>query len=314
MQSKPISKSCACLRGFHLMMKQKEIHIYSVSESNNQVDIVPKSNEITIMLDEQTKPSITSAKGTITLENPENKPIYLSQITPQSNNFILIPKVPIKINEVDFLGENVMKIQTNNNNNNVEIEKIKVQSHSVGTINNAIVKEIVFGPSSNLNIVGNVDMSDSIVDLSYNDNLFNANAIFSGELNSIPKSIFFNKRDFVYLDEADRFLIAESESSNFDCDEWAKSFRKGPFDSKFNDAECKEENNSKRLYAFVNHKKQDDNGNGLKGGEIAGIVIGVVIVVAAVVGCLVYIFVFKKKKYAESSEQVQIKKTLIGEF
>lgn len=289
-----------------LSEKMKEISIHSLTESSNQqVEIVPKSDEITITLDEQTKPSIAKAKGRITLESNKNEKIYLSQISPQSKNFILIPNVPVKIDEIDFSGENAMGIQTNNNNN-VEIEKIKVQPHSVGTINNAVIKSIVLGPSSSMNFVGNVDISDSIIDLPYNEESFNtaANAFISGDLKSIPKSIFFNARGFVYLDGIDRILIAESESSGFNCDEWENSFRKGPFNSKFNDAKCENLNdnkNMKRLYAFVNDNKQDDKGKGLNGGAIAGIVVGIVVVIVIVV-ILIYFFVIKKKKDKESSE------------
>ena len=291
-----------------LSEQMKEISIHSLTESSNQqVEIVPKSDEITITLDEQTRPSIAKAKGRITLESNKNEKIYLNQISPQSKNFILIPNVPVKIDEIDFSGENAMNIQTNNNNINVEIEKIKVQPHSVGTINNAVIKSIVLGPLSSMNFVGNVDISDSIIDLPYNEELFNtaANALISGDLKSIPKSIFFNARGFVYLDGIDRILIAESESSGFNCDEWANSFRKGPFNSKFNDAKCENLNennkNMKRLYAFVNDNKQDDKGKRLNGGAIAGIVVGIVVVIAIVV-ILIYFFVIKKKKDKESSE------------
>ncbi|KAK8892767.1 hypothetical protein M9Y10_030008 [Tritrichomonas musculus] len=291
-----------------LSEQMKEISIHSLTESSNQqVEIVPKSDEITITLDEQTRPSIAKAKGRITLESNKNEKIYLNQISPQSKNFILIPNVPVKIDEIDFSGENAMNIQTNNNNINVEIEKIKVQPHSVGTINNAAIKSVVLGPLSSMNFVGNVDISDSIIDLPYNEELFNtaANALISGDLKSIPKSIFFNARGFVYLDGIDRILIAESESSGFNCDEWANSFRKGPFNSKFNDAKCENLNdnnkNMKRLYAFVNDNKQDDKGKRLNGGAIAGIVVGIVVVIAIVV-ILIYFFVIKKKKDKESSE------------
>lgn len=83
-----------------------------------------------------------------------------------------------------------MNIQTTNNNNNeVEVEKTKIQSHSTGTISNATINNIVLGPFSNIKLAENVDISGSIIYLPFNNNMHNSQALISGELNSIPKSI-----------------------------------------------------------------------------------------------------------------------------
>lgn len=286
----------------------KEISINSNGKANKQVDIVTRSSEITITLDEQTNASLTNAKGIVTLENNDNKQLNLNQISPQMPNFTLIPKVPIKIQEVEFLGEQGMNIQASSSNS-VEVERVKIQAHSSGTINNATIKNILLAPLSSLRIVGNVDMSDSKIDLSYNNAAIGSTtqAPLSGELNSVPESIQFNLRDFEYLENNERFLIAESESPNFKCNDWVKVFKKGPFNSKLNDAECKEENNIdnkkvNRMFAFIKEDEKDDD-KGLNGGAIAGIVIAVVIVVGALIGVLVYFLVIKKRKDANESSE-----------
>lgn len=289
-----------------------EITISSNTKKSNIVEIVPKSQEITINLDDNTKASISNAVGQVTLDNADKKQINLNQITPNSEDFVLVPKVPVKIDEVDFTGQQGFTVKLDKENNNVEVEKVKIQAHSTGTINNVAIKNIVLGPESSLNIAGNVDMSQSNIDLPYNDKVTDSDlhASFTGELSSTPANIGFNQRDFQYFDENtnERFLIAESSSSKFKCDEWATAFKKGPFNSKFNDAECKPETvnneNIKRLYAFVkeNDKGKDNNNNkGLKPGEIAGIVIAAVVVVGAVIGILVYFLVIKKRKGSRQS-------------
>lgn len=90
-------------------------------------------------------------------------------MTPQSEKFIFIPNVPIKIEEADFLRKQAMRVQ-NSRENNFEVEKVKIQSNSDGRINNIKVNNIVFGPSSSLNITENVDMSQSSIDLPYTYN------------------------------------------------------------------------------------------------------------------------------------------------
>lgn len=294
------------------------ITISSKEGSNQIVDIIPKSDEITITLDQQTKASISDAKGIITLQNTDNQQINLNQIIPQSKDFTLIPNTPVKIEEVEFTGQQGLNIESTGNN--VEVEKIKIQAHSSGSINNAVIKNIVLGPLSSLNIDQNVDMTKSNIDLSYNNDAVGSDleAAISGVLETTPASISFNQRGFGYIAEKEndneRFLIAESASSKFNCDGWAELFRKGPFNSKFNDAECKDEKaknmkNTKRLYAIVKKEGGNDDGDedednkGLEPGAIAGIVIAVVVVVGVVIGLLVYFLVIKKRKNSENSTE-----------
>lgn len=108
-----------------------------------------------------------------------------------------------------------------------------------------------------------------------------------------------NKRGSHYFEETqETFLIAESSDNKFDCNKWADTFNKGPFNTKFNNEQCKNEYNNgvqvMRLYAFQSTK--DDNKKGLKPPAIAGIVIGVVIVVVVIIVIIVNFFGHKKEK------------------
>lgn len=47
----------------------------------------------------------------------------INVITPQSEKIILIPNVPIKIEEVDFLKKQAMRVQISRENN-FEVEKV----------------------------------------------------------------------------------------------------------------------------------------------------------------------------------------------
>lgn len=175
-----------------------------------------------------------------------------------------------------------------------------------------MIKNIVLGPESSLNIAENVDISKSKIDLPYNDKTIDSDlhTLFTGELSSTPADIGFNQRDFQYFEEnkKERFLIAESSSQQFNCNDWATVFKKGTFNSKFNDAECKSEEANKvkiqRLYAFVKENdngKEEDGNKGSKPGEIAGVVIAAVVVVGTVIGILVYFLVIKKRKGSNQS-------------
>lgn len=288
-----------------------EITINSNGESAKSIDIVPQAEEVTITLDEQTKASIQNAKGTITLNNGESKEITLNQVSPQSDKFTLISKVPIKIEEVDFSGQQGMNIQSTNKND-VKIEKVKIQSHSSGTINNAKINNIVLGLLSSLNIVDNVDMTDSSIDLPFNEQSSDSGskALLFGKLRSIPARIVFNTRDFKYFEVSDRFLVAESGESGFECDKWAETFRRGPFNSKFNDAECTNESvegkKVMRMYAFAKHSEDNNDKKPLSGGAIAGIVIACVVVVAIIIFVFIYFFVIKKKNSNENSSDEEV--------
>ena len=56
------------------------------------------------------------------------------------------------------------------------------------------VKNIVFGPSSSLNLASNVNISESSLDLGYND-APNLKAPITGELISVPKEIIISSRN-----------------------------------------------------------------------------------------------------------------------
>ena len=288
------------LIAFILPPESREITIDSTDETPKSFDIIPQAEEVTINLGVNTRASLQNAKGKVTINNNENKAIQLNSITPQSSDFTLISKIPTKINEVDFIGQQGLNVQSSSNNN-VEVGRMKIQSNSEGTINNLKVNNIVFGTSSCLNIAANVDMSESSIDLAYNDvpQAFDSKAPLSGDLTSVPNAIILNKRGSHYFEETqETFLIAESSDNKFDCNKWADTFNKGPFNTKFNNAQCKIEYNNgvqvMRLYAFQSTKNDDKKG--LKPPAIAGIVIGVVIVVVVIVVVIVYFLVIRKKK------------------
>lgn len=156
------------LIAFVLPRESSEITIDSTDETSKSFDIIPQAERVAINLSENTRASLQNAKGEITLNNKENKPIQLNSITPQSSSFTLISRIPTKINEVDFIGQQGLNVQPSGDNT-VEVGRMKIHSNSKGTINNLKINNIVFGTSSSLNIAANVDMSESSIDLAYNE-------------------------------------------------------------------------------------------------------------------------------------------------
>lgn len=203
-----------------------------------------------------------------------------------------------------------MSIKTENKK--VEVEKVKVQQNSVGTINNATINSIIFGYSSSLNIAGFVELVQSSIDLTYNNipQGKNTRAPLTGHLTKSPSEIIINAREDKYLEDDESFLIAESSDPQFECEEWKKTFLKGPFNSKFKDAYCiynYQNSNGERVNRMFAATELKSNGcknndkDKLPFGAIIGIVIGCVVIVALII-VLVVFAVVKKEMRAENSE------------
>lgn len=203
--------------------------------------IIPKADEVTITLSTKTLASIEAGKK-VTLKSENNEKLSLKQVSPKSQNFILASNVSIDIEEAVFSGNQGMDIQLTEEGTLINITNITVQQSSSGTINNAVITNIVLAPLSSLNIASNVDLSETSIDFPFNNDIENQEqAPLSGELGKSPRKIEINEREIQYLENKQKILIAESSSANFECNEWSKTFNKGPFNTKFTSSECKNE-------------------------------------------------------------------------
>lgn len=265
-----------------------------------EFSIVPKHEEVTVTLSTNTKASIDAEKKVI-LKSDNNEKISLKQVSPKSKEFVLASAVQIEIDDVVFSGNQGMDIQLEKSGS-ITITNVKIQARSTGTINNAAIKNIVLAPLSNLNIISNVDLRDTSIDFPFNEEFGNQEkAPLIGDLGKSPKSIVLNPRGFQYLENKQKVLIAESSSTDFKCDEWSKTYNKGPFNTKFTTSECSTEEKDgvkiQRLYATTKSKDK-----GIPPGGIAGIVIACVVVVAVAI-ILIYFFVIKKKTQEPSENE-----------
>ena len=234
----------------------------------------------------------------------------MNEVQPSSENFVLIPEIPVPIEAVDFGGGKTASLVVNSNKK-VEIKSVTVQQTGKAIINNAVINGIVsLGFSSSIEVDQKVDLTSATLEVPYSESYsqgWSDKAPINGYFGSIPKSIIIKNRATGEVLAEERILIAES-FQEFCTDEWISRIENQATGTKIDEYKCINGELSsngreiKRLYGQQKPpSKPGKDGNKLSAGAIAGIVIAVVVVVGAIIFALVYFLVIKKKKQLNES-------------
>ncbi|OHT00515.1 hypothetical protein TRFO_32745 [Tritrichomonas foetus] len=214
----------------------------------------------------------------------------ISNVLLEQNESLVIKSknenVPIYLSNLELYNSPYFKA----NSSDLHIYNIIVQQGSTPTVEDCIVlKEIITGLNTSLNLGQNVNLSSAVSCILYNTGIVSERAAFTGNLSNPPSKIIFRLTqintvlaDGETTDDTEyKMIIAENPR---DCKAWRNIV--DMTGSIYQTAKC-EKNQQGITQLVVSSKKQ--NKNKLGAGPIAGIAIACVVVVAVIVGVTVYI-------------------------
>ena len=212
-----------------------------------------------------------------------------------------IDTLTIESIEFDKTGSLLIKKDDPNKPVNLSVKHVSTKQNSKVTLRDASILDSLTVSQSSTIALNNVSLTNANVNFDLNNN--NWTPFLNGVFNDPPKNIFLNKvsdeNNSPSKNEDYTLVVGQFEENK--CEEWLSKIDYK--DSGFNSKSCQD--NSERLRAYENQKivikRTDKKGNGLTGGQIAGIVIGCVAAVAIVV--VVVIIVLKKKKNADDQSE-----------